>query len=260
MSYPMSRILNKPALNEYEVSPDPKRPLEHCSVGIEIEVEGFEIGVMDSKRWRVSHDEGSLQGGVEFISLPVWGTAITDALDEIRVLFAAKPPYISFRTSVHVHINVLDMTNDQVIQMVKLGILYEPALFRLHEDWNRYDNMFCVPAKQSVAIQRAYSGLLHELKRGRAARNVLKSKYAAMNPNSISELGTLEFRHMGGTADMDKISQWIDILLQMKSAAMQHIPIENIAKVWADQRNQLTIRDKDLVDGQELIHKLEIWR
>lgn len=236
-------------LVEREVAPDPSRPHPRTSVGIEVEVEG--IQGRDSwpfRWWTVKHD-GSLSNGLEFVTEPVWGTAITEALNEMSELFKEEPPYLSFRTSVHVHVNVLDMEPSELEHFIKLYLFYEPALFRLHNDWNRYENIFCVPAKKSVRIQDAYAKLIRDVGRGSCRPNYVSSKYAALNPNSVSNFGTLEFRHMGGSADMDRVSQWINILLQMKVAALNGEPFDRPRQVFGPIHDDLIIKDQDIDEG-----------
>jgi hypothetical protein len=242
-------------LPQIKVEPDPARPHPSCSVGIEVELEGIRFAKSFGNLWIISSD-GSLQNGIELISVPVWGTAITDALSELDTALKGKTPYLSFRTSVHVHLNVLDLSTDELAWLVKLYLFYEPALFRLHNDWSRYENIFCVPARKSLKIQEGYASLLHDLKRERLNTRegtYVASKYAALNPNPVSSLGTLEFRHMGGCIDTKRISDWINILLQLKVAAINKAQLDNPSRVFGALREQLTIRDSDIEDGWNMM-------
>lgn len=252
----LSRIVGK-NLPEFPVQPDYTRPEPHSSVGIEVEVEGIRARTDDFKYWDVSRD-GSLQGGVEFISAPIWGTAINDALAELGSYFAIKKPYLSFRTSVHVHLNVLDISEDELCRLISLYSKYEPALFRLHSEWNRYDNIFCVPAYKSTQIQEGYNRLMYDIKHQRVSINYVGWKYSAMNPNSVGELGTLEFRHMGGTDDMDKLNAWINILLQLKWAAKNCKADSPAEEVWGDYYKQLDIKPIDIDRGKSMIEYMKL--
>ena len=254
----MSEMLDR-KLPEIPVAPDPLRPHPHTSVGIEVELEGVTISRRANlKRWEIVGD-GSLQDGCEFVSLPVWGTAITDALEELQDVLAEYTPHVSFRTSVHVHINILDMDLQALAKMIQLYIIYEPALFRLHDNWDRKNNIFCVPCRKSRAIFSAYSALLRDLNHNRYRGGYLRSKYCAMNINSVGTLGTLEFRHMGGTTEVNKIDSWINILLQLKVAALSDVDIFNVDEVWGPYRNNLDVQDKDIESGVELINQLSMW-
>ena len=255
----LGKIVGKRFL-EIPAGPDYSRPHPHTSVGIEIEVEkvGSRMFGPDFKRWTTT-SEGSLVNGVEFVSDPVWGTAITDALDEIKAYFKEALPYVSFRCSVHIHVNVLDMPTDRLLDLLRLGILYEPSFFRLHE--GRRDNIFCVPVASSYKIQQGYAAAAGHLVRGRNFdSNVVPSKYAAINLNNLTSLGTIEYRHMAGSVDVQRISDWIDVLLQLKTAALLEADIYDPDDVWGEMRDRLTIEDSDIEEGRIIINHLSIWR
>ena len=253
----LSTIFDK-RLAEIPVVPDLARPHPHTSVGIEIELEGTFPNVRDMKRWRAVQD-GSLVGGVEFVSEPVWGTAISDALEEIDIILGNSEPVISFRTSTHIHINCLDITEHQLVKMIHLYILYELPIFRMHE--GRTDNIFCVPAYSSVAIQKAYAALFDYVTGNGRGQWALRSKYAALNINSLNTFGTLEFRHMAGCLDMGKVSDWINMLLQLKVAALRDdVDINDPRDVWGSQFKNLDIKQGDLEKGHQMIESINMWR
>jgi hypothetical protein len=255
----LGKIVGKRFL-EIPAGPDYNRPHPHTSVGIEIEVErigGVRLGP-DFKRWTTT-TEGSLINGVEFVSDPVWGTAIADALDEIDAYFKEALPYVSFRCSVHIHVNVLDMPTDRLLDLLRLGIIYEPAFFRLHD--GRRDNIFCVPVASSYKIQQGYATAFRYLRTGRNFdSNVVPSKYAATNINNLTSLGTIEYRHMAGSVDIQRISDWIDVLLQLKTAALLEADIYDPVDVWGEMLDKLTIEDSDISEGNTIINHLNIWR
>lgn len=254
----LSRIFNK-RLPEIPTMPDPLRPHPHTSVGIEVELEGSFRDIPDMKMWRVE-SEGSLIGGVEFVSEPVWGTAITDALMELDKVLKENSPVISFRTSTHVHINCLDITATQLIRLMSIYAMYELPLFRMHGD--RINNIFCVPVSSSVELQKSYAGLYDYTEQlGDGSRWRVRSKYAALNPNSLVDFGTLEFRHMAGCTDMGEISNWIDTLLQMKASALRDdLDITNPRDVWGSEVDRLHIQEGDLERGSQVIESINMWR
>ena len=253
----ISQLVDK-KLDQYTVEPDSSRP-SNTAVGIEIEVENLQEREYGLKLWDQVHD-GSIVNGVEFVSKPIWGTAIKDALDEIRVVFKAHDPYLSFRTSIHVHVNALDMTPAQLEHFVILYVMYELPLFRLHEHWGRYDNIFCVPARKSIKVQDGYARLLQDLTMERIRDDYVGYKYSAFNPNALARFGTMEFRHMGGTADMDEVDRWINILLQLKLAADENLPIGAPRQVFGEYYSLLDIREEDIVDGVQLIDYIQMKR
>lgn len=253
----MSQLVGK-KLDQFKVQSDKSRPSD-TAVGIEIEVENIMEQEYTLKLWDQVGD-GSIVRGVEYVSKPIWGTAITDALDEIRVVFKKADPYLSFRTSIHIHLNVLNMEPDQLEHFVLLYVLYELPLFRLHEDWGRYDNIFCVPARKSMKVQDGYALLLDDLSRRRIRGDYVGYKYSAFNPNALQRFGTMEFRHMGGTTDMDRVDQWINILLQLKLAADEKLTMNQPADIFGDYLGLLDIHDNDIADGMELIDYIQMKR
>lgn len=235
---------------------DKERPDPAGYVGIEIEVEN--VGWAPSSQWNTRSlwtltSEGSLRDGIELVSVPVAGKNIDRALEDADTFLNIYTPHISFRTSVHIHVNVLDLTCEELSRLMKLYLYYEPAFFRLHKEWDRSENLFCIPTYASFEIQEAYRRLDYDLRSGVVRNNYLPWKYSALNSNSIYEHGTLEFRHMGGTSDMKAISSWINILLQLKEAARQDAPPDQPKKVFGKYYESLQVLPRDLEQGQELL-------
>ena len=237
-------------------NPDPRRPSPSAAVGIEIELEGIDYSEFNSKYWRLARD-GSLRNGVELVSIPLRGKQIASALNYVRRYFNTHPCYISFRTSVHVHLDVSTLEIDHLKHLLKLYLLYEPALFRLNPDWNRYDNIFCVPARKSYAIQEGYATLLRDLDANQIRTDYVGYKYSALNPNSINRFGTLEFRHMGGTDDVSNILRWIDVLLQLKKSAIDMCNPKDPSEVFGEYVDQVNILPEDIQDGLYMLDHIE---
>ena len=254
----VSSLVGK-TLDQFEVKPDQMRPSD-TAVGIEVEVENMRGSSCQGLKFWNTTQEGSIVRGCEFVSKPIWGTAITEALDELRELFKKSDPYLSFRTSVHVHLNMLDSEHEHLNQLVLLNLLYEPALFRLHQEWGRYDNIFCVPARKSIKVQDGYAKLLQDLDQGRIRTDYVGYKYSAFNPNALAQFGTIEFRHMGGTADMDEVDQWINVLLQLKLAAVKGTELTDHRKVFGKYHSLLDIHEEDIMDGMQLIDYIQMKR
>lgn len=249
---------------EIPCMPDSSRPHPHTSVGIEIELENVSHATPDGKRWHTYTNEGSIINGVEFISHPVWGTGITDALEEMDTILADLTPKATSRCSVHVHVNMLDLPLDTIAYLVELYTVYERQIFRMHANWDRENNPFCIPAYKSSGLQRSYSRLISSLrdKRRRLEGAYVGTKYAGMNPNNLKSLGTLEFRHMGASVDTKAISEWIDILLQLKVAAQAQAPIDRPDLVWGPYASLIAdlTQPGDMEAGLETVNTYSIWR
>jgi len=255
----LSNLVNRqtPRGGSKGVKKDPSRPIPDCVVGVEIELEGVTADPSKFTLWNIVPD-GSLRDGIELVSIPVWGTDISLALKEVESYFKSNKPYLSFRTSVHVHINILDLTNEQLNKFIQLYILYEPALFRMHLEWDRYDNIFCIPARKSYSIQEGYATLFKDLKENSIRGNYVGYKYSSMNPNSIATLGTLEFRHMGGTDSVKKIDTWINTLMCLKKSAMSETDVCDYGTVFGSFIGDLQIEPSDIKEGLNIIEHINI--
>ncbi len=109
-------------------------------------------------------------------------------------------------------------------------------------------------------IQRAYARLIKDIGHGGIDAAYTSSKYCAMNANSLRGLGTFEFRHMAGTIDVAKISAWINIILQLKVAALLQEPLDKPDQVWGPFEKELDIRPEDFESGHSIINNLQLWR
>ena len=256
MSTLISKILDRSLRAVPKVNHDSKRPDPKGYVGIEIEVEN--VGWAENASWNSRNlwnltSEGSLRDGIELVSVPLAGKNIDRALADADKFFNLYTPHLSFRTSVHIHLNVLDLTCEELQRLITLYLHYEPAFFRLHKEWDRSENLFCIPTYKSFEIQEAYRMLNHDLRAGRVSSSYLPWKYSALNSNSIYEHGTVEFRHMGGTINTKEISTWVNILLRLKEAAREDAPPNKPEKVFSEYYKHLEVLQEDLEQGQEIL-------
>lgn len=206
----------------------PKEKQEHdvvapgCLVGIEVEVENIKNwpggdDVHDQIEWQtlwnVTEDGSLRNNGREFISLPMKAQHIERSL---RWLFKNIDPKRDFspRTSVHVHINARTLDVTQLKLFTFIYMIFEGALFNFVGK-DRDKNIHCVPVVGSNllanwAVNPEYMGRQMQLN---------WMKYCAYNicPIIDGTRGTIEFRHMHGTDDVDKLMNWINIILCIKN-------------------------------------------
>jgi hypothetical protein len=202
--------------------PDLSLPMPDLLMGVELEYEGMR-GAADSVLWsRVS--DGSLRNsGIEYVFTdPLYGTGITMALDNMQETLTQQPPTVTDRCSVHVHMNVSDMDMDQLLSLIILYLIFEKTLVKYHGG-NREDNIFCVPFYKAP---QPLDNLYHLFKSGGSSISTTQAvfnqfvKYNAFNIGAIMQHGSVEFRHMAGTADMSKVLDWIKIIQHLKRAAV----------------------------------------
>jgi hypothetical protein len=209
-------------------------------IGMEIEIEGIQdtvsVGieylynkkgepVENLRVWR-NVEDGSLRNyGREFVSYPVAGEDIEFALDILNNHLESNKETKGYeftdRTSVHVHMNVLDMTIEELLKLLLVYISVEPVMYNFCGG-NRHKNVFCVPVNQT--------GLCRNLGKAFSSKtrdSVLRlrenwRKYLGFNILPFTTLGTVEYRQMVGTNDIKKLHQWINMIFGIKDYAISH--------------------------------------
>lgn len=198
-----------------------------CFIGIEVEVERT-APIEGLKLWNVTKDGSLRNDGYEFVSKPIRGRLIECALLELNNALNKHTPNHEFsdRTSVHIHTNVRHMEIEHVANFILLYLALEPIFFRYTEkiqNTNRRENNYCVPIEES----KSHLCLLQNLGMYYATMDVqwMRSivhnwrKYTAFNLLPMESIGTIEFRHMGGTIDVPYIMDWVNMILSMRKYA-----------------------------------------
>lgn len=197
------------------------------AVGIEVEVEGHEgIGLTrDARRYWTNVGDSSLRdGGMEYIlTEPV--EDYDDALLALSNFFDRSPPTISERCSIHVHLNFLECAEEEIITFILLYTAFERILDLI--SGNRGTSTYCVSIGESISsyrslvnsIQSAMMSGGHYVLGANPDRGS-DARYACLSTVRLPELGSIEIRTHEGTADMDRVGRWVDILQALKAAAL----------------------------------------
>lgn len=187
------------------------------AVGIEIEVEGASLPQVLDKYWNVERD-GSLRGESAEYVLDAPKTRLTafKALDYLDAAFKDNNSKLNFshRTSVHVHINVKDMTRNELVNFIYLSYLFDNCFARIG-DRPVKGNRFCL---RLIDAEEPAFWLQQAMKRKGFPRipQMQEAKYSAVNICPISKYGSVEFRTMKGTMDVKLLKDWVDILLRLR--------------------------------------------
>ncbi len=205
-------------------------------IGLEIEVQGGESrDIHRLSHWNVV-PEGSVRGFELVLNQPKAGEDLLHAIIEAE---EGMNQYMeqgsrSFEqvfpemTSVHCHINILDMTVDQLISFLTLSIMFESILYNYVES-HRNKNHFCLATLDAQDIITRIKDFVREYRRtgDSNVRRVLsglftqsRTKYAGINLSSIAQYGSLEFRMHQGTHQSNDLIRWVNIIQTIKAYAM----------------------------------------
>jgi hypothetical protein len=174
--------------------------------GVELEIENVPHWDSLEINGMTSTTDGSLRNhGREFLLLPSTYPNAAVTLTEFFKRGKFTDKNYSDRTSIHVHTNCLDLKIDELQTILFLYQATESLLF----NWvnpERANNIFCVPWSQTNLSYQIFDG----------KRDIRKfktwAKYTALNLLTLYNLGTIEWRHMHGHCDVEKLLKWLQII------------------------------------------------
>lgn len=184
-------------------------------IGLELETENcprygsktLDPSVVEKLGIRVDNDN-SLRGvAYEFITRPMQTACAIPVLEDFFKHTHFNDTNYTDRCSVHIHVNCLNLTPEQLVGLSLLYSIFEEVFFEF-VGHDRDSNIYCIP----------WSHCRHNMEFARQflmdPTNVARhwQKYTALNLLPLRTQGTVEFRHMHGTADMLKLSQWINMI------------------------------------------------
>ncbi|MBK6571836.1 MAG: amidoligase family protein [Saprospiraceae bacterium] len=185
--------------------------------GMEIEVENVpdpKILCQKQPYWTITTDNSLRDYGYEFITPPLRADQFEGALKQLNYSLPNNCRFTP-RTSVHVHMNVRDLNIEQINSLILIYTVIEGVLF----NWvgTRKDNVFCIPIIDTDYVQN-YITFVND------PRDMVESwnKYTAFNMQPVCTKGTVEFRHMYGTANVNILLKWINILSKLKQFAKKY--------------------------------------
>jgi hypothetical protein len=173
--------------------------------GVECEIEAI-IDPPTVAGFNMTQDHSLRNGGLEYVStMPFTRATLVNNFKALHssLEFVKDSDPFSFRTSTHVHINCQGLTIPQARTLVLLYALFEELLFSMVKP-DRRNNIHCVPLTETYlpANYKRPITYLHEK----------WHKYTALNIKRLNDLGTMEFRHLHGTNDVELFSQWLSVL------------------------------------------------
>lgn len=201
------------------VHPDIPAGSKDFFCGVEFEIESVkEIGNEVKKYFQTEVDHSLRNNGMEFKSPPCTRPQQLTRFQMLHkgIKLGADP--FTERTSTHVHVNVANLDFDTLRQIVLTYALLEPLFFSFVGD-TRKASIFCVPLNYTY-LPGTYKLPIEKL--------VTKwQKYTAFNllpicPGQDSPgLGTIEFRHLYGTDDIEVFDTWLKALEQLYTTVVK---------------------------------------
>jgi hypothetical protein len=222
-----------------------KNPL--C-IGVEVELEGADVSRMPESRHLSYVGDPSLRNdGIEIVfNGPKGPKNIEQALIDLRAALTSQVFNISERTSVHVHINARNLTEQQVATLLAVYTVTESALYSMCGK-DRYDNIYCPGLTNAAHLLRTIRDFYKQKDFAVLRR---WPKYTGINLSRIGDLGTVEFRMHEGTADIARIRLWIDVISRLRSGSLTFSSPEEVLAFAQSSPAERVIRH---VYGNDLV-------
>lgn len=203
-------------------------------VGIEIEVEGERLPYLE-KFWKNEQD-GSLRGPetCEYVlEKPMTLKEARLALSYLDAQYKLKDAkvYDSVRAGVHVHINVQNLNMIELYNFMTLYIILEEVLVKFCGPY-REGNLFCLRTGDADYLLTC----LAKSAETKFFNNLVSDqlRYASMNVKALGTYGSLEFRAMRGTRDLDLIYKWAEVLLHLREVAKEYQSPDKIVENYSE--------------------------
>lgn len=182
-----------------------------------------------TKYFNVHIDHSLRKEGKEFtFKGPYRGSKILRAVTAMDNCSRALNFEGTYRTSLHVHLDMSDLTfPDDIIQFGGVYSVVEAYLYQF-VGHNRFASNYCVPWYKHpqhyeaflLCVQRYHKpgtqNILPSLKNGKS------NKYAGLNCFSLGDFGTVEFRQAPVTMASTRIITWINIIMHLKQWTLQN--------------------------------------
>lgn len=187
-------------------------------IGIEIEMEttsplNFEPFV---EHWNFEND-GSLRGfGTEFVlKKPIPIKSVKTVMDKTRSSLKDHGVEIvdTVRAGIHIHINMQKYKLKDVLKFLTCYYAMETALTN-YCGRGRQGNLFCLRARDAAyAISLLESAVQAE---DFYMLQTNQLRYSAMNLQSLFSFGSLEFRALATTPNLEKVEEVVEILSRIR--------------------------------------------
>lgn len=205
-----------------EIAKLPSSRITKGLYGLEIEVEGVNLPTTNPSMW-VMEKDGSLktEEAWEYVMpKPTSLSVVKERLDYLaqRYKDCDSTVHESIRAGVHVHMNVQSWDIKQLITFATCYYILEDVLLKWCGE-SREGNLFCLRTRDAEFV-------LFQLVKSLQTKNLkyLNNdiiRYASLNFLSLFKYGSVEFRGMRGTGDLDLIYKWAKMIDELRQSSLQ---------------------------------------
>lgn len=203
-------------------------------LGIEVECEGENLQTPDAKYWNVEAD-GSLRpvGGfphkcAEYVLKgPMTLESSIQALQNLEKVQSEAKLDMSYRCSVHVHVNCLELNEEQLLNFIYTYSILENVMVRYCGEERQY-NRFCLKIRDAEYMLQYIESFVNQGFNAVVRFNGEHMRYAGMNLAALGKYGSIEFRNMRGTVDSNILIPWIKALLNIRKYALKSKNVQEI--------------------------------
>lgn len=201
------------------------RTVNGARYGIEIELEGAGFPRDRVQHWTATRDGSLGPNGLEFVTAQAYGLqGINRRLTGLDEAFR-ESGFVNESTSacsVHVHMNVQDLTLTQIASIITTYYILEDWLTEYAAGPERVGNLFCLRLSDSEEPLNVLIEAFESERRFTSTLNTDHIRSAALNLNAMARLGTLEFRARRGIDESPlEVLEWVQILDRMRSWALE---------------------------------------
>lgn len=201
------------------------------NVGVEVELENMNPALDYSRLryWRATTDGSLRDNGIEFVfRQPMGGVDVLNAVQELEEFIVKNKVRVqlSERTSVHVHLDVRDLSVDEMFNLIVAYAFVERVMMRYCGE-ERMKNNFCIPLYDigSTTFLHRISSMKNLGTFQHAANGFTENeRYSAFNLNALLGYGSIEFRGYHGAYASGELLNWINVILSLKKFARDTPP------------------------------------
>lgn len=196
--------------------------------GVEVELEyarALRLAYFENRppveQWSATEDGSLRDGGLELVSEPL--TLRSMILRTEQLYEFIEPRMCTRRTGIHVHANVQDLTAQQVLVLFAAYSLIEPLLFDAVGGEREFSN-YCLPWYDCRAeFEALWTRVLKRRDPTAELMNIARRscKYMALNLGSLSQHGTVEFRHAPTFSEVDELHNWLNVVDQLVRTSLE---------------------------------------